>query len=124
LAEIVFAYVSGNGDAHAKNFSILQDQHGRWGPSPAYDLPSSQPYGDNTLALAVAGKRDGNVPGNRFVALGTGLGLPERAARRVVATIADAVDGWLPGLGGLPFDSARIKKLNRVVTRRQNMLRL
>jgi serine/threonine-protein kinase HipA len=124
LAEIVFAYVSGNGDAHAKNFSILQDQHGRWGPSPAYDLPSSQPYGDNTLALAVAGKRDGNVPGNRFVALGTGLGLPERAARRVVATIADAVDGWLPGLGGFPFDSARIKKLNSVVTRRQNMLRL
>lgn len=124
LGQIVFAYVTGNGDAHAKNFSILQDEHGRWGPSPAYDLPSSQPYGDHTLALSVAGKRDGNIPGKRFVELGKGLGLPERASRRVVTTIADEVDRWLPGLDVLPYDVGKVKDLRRVIKHRQEMLRL
>lgn len=123
LGQIVFAYVTGNGDAHAKNFSILQDEHGRWGPSPAYDVPSSQPYGDNTLALSVAGKRDGNIAGSKFVELGKGLGLPERAARSVVTTIADEVDRWLPGLDGLPYDAGKVKKLRSVIKRRREMLR-
>jgi len=124
LGQIVFAYVTGNGDAHAKNLSILQDEHGRWGPSPAYDVPSSQPYGDNTLALSVGGKRDGNIPGNTFVQLGRGLGLPERAARRMVTTIADEVDRWLPDLDRLPYDVGKVNKLRRVIQRRQEMLRL
>lgn len=123
LGQIAFAYVTGNGDAHAKNFSILQDEHGRWGPSPAYDLSSSQPYGDNTLALSVAGKRDANITGSAFVQLGTGLGLPDRAAHRVVRTIADEVDRWLPSLDELPYDVGRVNKLRRVIQHRQEMLR-
>lgn len=70
LTQATFAYVTGNGDAHAKNFSILQDKTGRWQPTPAYDLPSSQPYGDTTMALTLGGRRDGNLTGARFVALG------------------------------------------------------
>lgn len=123
LGQIVFAYVTGNGDAHAKNFSILQDEHGRWGPAPAYDLPSSQPYGDNTLALSVAGKRHGNITGSKFVQLGRALGLPERAAHRVVRTITDEVDHWLPGLDELPYDVGTINKLRRVIQHRNEMLR-
>jgi len=122
LAQVVFAYVTGNGDAHAKNFSILQDIHGRWGPVPAYDVPSSQPYGDNTLALSVAGKRDGNIPGQRYVDLGQELGLPERAARRVVGEVARAVDDWIDGISSLPFDPGRLHKLKKVIARRQQML--
>lgn len=122
LAQAVFAYVSCNGDAHAKNFSILQDTTGRWGPALAYDLPTSQPYGDNTLALSVAGKRDGNITGSRYVALGVGLGLPERAARRVVAEVAQRVDDWVGRLDELPFDRGRVLKLVKVVRRRQQML--
>lgn len=121
-AQSVFAYVTGNGDAHSKNFSILQDTLGRWGPEPAYDLPSSQPYGDNTLALSVAGKRDGNIPGQRYVDLGQQLGLPERAARRVVVEIARSVDEWIDGISSLPLDQGRLHKLKKVVARRQQML--
>lgn len=68
LAQVVFAYLSGNGDAHAKNVSVLRDSSGRWQPAPAYDLPSTRPYGDNTLALSVDSKRAG-ISGVRFVAL-------------------------------------------------------
>ncbi|GAB2737010.1 type II toxin-antitoxin system HipA family toxin [Nocardioides pakistanensis] len=122
LAQAVFAYVSCNGDAHAKNFSILQELSGRWAPAPAYDLPTSQPYGDHTLALSVTGKRDGNITGSRYVALGVELGLPERAARRVVAEVARQVDGWVDRLDELPFDQGRVRKLRQVVRRRQRLL--
>lgn len=123
VSHMVFAYVTGNGDAHAKNFSILADAHGRWGPAPAYDVPTSQPYGDNFLALSVAGKRDGNIPGRRFVELGVALGLNQTAARRAVDRIVDSVDLWLPGLGELPFDRGRLDKLRRVINRRRDLLR-
>jgi hypothetical protein len=33
-------------------------------------VPSSQPYGDSTMALSVGGKRDGNIARARWVALG------------------------------------------------------
>lgn len=122
LAQAVFAYLTGNGDAHAKNFSILQDQTGRWLPAPAYDLPSSQPYGDNTMALSVAGRRDGNITGSRYIALGEAIGLPGKAARRTVEVVAGAADTWIDGLGGLPFDAGRIAKLRKVVLRRQRLL--
>lgn len=122
LAQVVFAYVSGNGDAHAKNFSILQDRTGRWAPAPAYDVPSSQPYGDNTMALTVGGKRDGNLPRSRWVGLGVGLGLPERAAQRTVDSVAGAVDRWIDELDSLPFDAGRITKLRKVVRSRQQKL--
>ena len=122
LAQVVFAYVSGNGDAHAKNFSILQDGTGRWGPAPAYDVPSSQPYGDNTMALAVGGKRDGNIPRSQWVALGVHLGLPERAAQRTIDRIATAVDLWVDDLDQLPFDTGRLTKLSKVVRSRQQKL--
>jgi serine/threonine-protein kinase HipA len=123
LAQVTFAYLTGNGDAHAKNFSVLQDSSGRWQPTPAYDLPSSQPYGDTTMALSVADKRDGNIPGDRFVALGEALGVRPRAARNVVNRVASSVDVWADGLDELPFDKGRILKLKRVIGNRQKMLR-
>ena len=122
LAQVVFAYVSGNGDAHAKNFSVLQDRTGRWAPAPAYDVPSSQPYGDNTMALSVGGRRDGNISRDRWVALGVELGLPRRAAERTVDRVAGAVDLWVDDLDTLPFDRGRIAKLARVVRSRQQKL--
>ncbi|NYG59055.1 serine/threonine-protein kinase HipA [Nocardioides daedukensis] len=122
LRQAIFAYLTGNGDAHAKNFSVLADGSGRWAPSPAYDLPTSQPYGDNTLALRVAGKNDGNITGARYVELGQALGLPDRAARRAVRETALAVDGWIDELDELPFDAGVVRKLRRVISRRRSLL--
>jgi serine/threonine-protein kinase HipA len=82
----------------------------------------AQPYDDNTLALSVTGKRDGNIAGSRYVALGEELGLPTRAARRAVVEVAQAVDSWIDDLEELPFDQGRIAKLRKVVRRRQRLL--
>lgn len=122
LRQAVFAYLSGNGDAHAKNFSILADAEGRFAPAPAYDLPSSYPYGDTTLALSVGGRRDGNLTGAGFLGLGQALGLPERAARRAVRETARAADGWIDEVAALPFDRSVTNKLRRVVQHRQRLL--
>lgn len=124
LAQIAFAYLTGNGDAHAKNFSIVQDGGGRWRPSPAYDLPSSQPYGDTTMALPIGGRTDGNISGAAFVALAEGLGVRPRAARSIIDRIADSADAWIDALDDLPFDRGIVQKLARVVRHRQGMLRL
>lgn len=123
LAQIVFAYLTGNGDAHAKNFSIIQDQTGRWQSTPAYDLPSSQPYGDSTLALSVNGRRDGNISGAHFVALAEHLGVRDRAARAIIGRVADSADTWIGELDVLPFDGGILHKLARVIRHRQELLR-
>lgn len=122
LRQATFAYLTGNGDAHAKNFSVVADAGGRFGPAPAYDLPSSYPYGDTTLALSVDGVRDGNLTGARFRALGAALGLPEKAAARAVVETAQAADGWLDEVDGLPFDQGVNSKLKRVIAHRQRLL--
>ncbi len=122
LGQLVFAYLSGNGDAHAKNFSVLQDPSGEWLPSPAYDLPSSQSYGDTTMALSLGGRRSGDYEGRDFVALGSALGLPETATRKLVKSQAERVDAWLPLLEQLPFDPGEVHELGRVVRYRRDRL--
>ncbi len=123
LAQAVFAYLTGNGDAHAKNFSVLQGSAGRWQPAPAYDLPSSQPYGDTTMALTVDGKRDGNITRARYLALAEHLGVRERAASVIIDRVAASADVWLDSLGTLPFDPGTLHKLERVIRHRQELLR-
>lgn len=121
LRQLAFCYLTGNGDAHAKNFAVLQGPEGEWRPTPAYDLPSSQPYGDSTLAMSVNG-RTSDVGGGDLVALGATLGLPETAVRKAVRQVCASADLWLPDLGGLPFGRDTLRKLRRVVDHRRRRL--
>lgn len=119
--QVVFAYLSGNGDGHAKNFSVVRDLTGRWAPAPAYDVPSTQPYGDGTLALSVAGRRDG-VTGARFVELAEQVGVRERAARTILLQVADSADDWLDRIGEVPLDPGKLKKIKKFILNRQRLL--
>lgn len=78
-----FAWLTGNGDLHAKNVSMVQDPRAGWVIAPVYDIPSTVVYGDKTLAMAIDGKRTG-ISRRHFMGWATGLGLPERAAAKVV----------------------------------------
>jgi len=121
IAQLAFSIVTGNGDAHAKNFSVLQRPDGEWRVSPAYDVPSSQPYGDTTLAMSVNGRRS-DVGARDLLALGHELGLAEPAGRRVLRSTVGAVDAWLPLIDDMPYDLARRRKLTRVVAQRRSRL--
>src|SRR5688572_16526412 len=81
--QVAFAWLSGNGDLHAKNVSMVQQPHGEWSVAPVYDIPSTVVYGDKTLALTLGGKRSG-ISRKHFLGWATALGLPDRTAAQVV----------------------------------------
>jgi serine/threonine-protein kinase HipA len=122
VRQFAFAYLTANGDAHAKNFSIVQRLDGEWRVSPAYDLPSTQPYGDHTTALPILDKTDEPIGRADFVALGTGAGVPARATEKLLDDLVERVELWLPGLDALPFDARTIHKLRRAIEYRRDRL--
>ena len=122
LQQIALAWLTGNGDLHAKNLSVVQAD-GEWRVSPLYDLPSTLPYGDTTMALSLAGRTSG-LSRRKLLTFAAGLGLPTRAAERaldeVVAATGDLVAQWDAGV--LPFDAQVVRTLHRVLTRRRREL--
>lgn len=120
--QLVFAIVTGNGDLHAKNLSIV-DRDGEWRVAPAYDLPSSAPYGDRSLGLALGGSREGQVSRRRLLAAARTLGLPERAALLTLDDLLDRLESVPDQLDRLPFDDRRIADLRRLMRSRLRLLR-
>jgi serine/threonine-protein kinase HipA len=112
--QAAFAWLSGNGDLHAKNVSMVQQPHGEWSIAPVYDIPSTVVYGDKTLALTIGGKRNG-ISRKHFVGWAIGLGLTERTAVQAVELALKAAGPLLADLeagtafaptnddGGSPF---------------------
>lgn len=123
LRQAAFAYLSCNGDAHAKNFSIRQLASGEWRVAPAYDLPSSHPYGDTTMALAINGRTREDIGRDDFVALGAEVGLTARIVERSLDELCERVDLWIDGVLDLPFDPWVVRKLQRAIEYRRGLLR-
>jgi serine/threonine-protein kinase HipA len=90
--------------------------------SPVYDVPSSYPYGDATMALSIGGRSGDDFGADDFRTLGRGLGVAERAAPSVLADLCGRCDLWLPQLDALPFDRGKITKLRHVVAHRRTRL--
>lgn len=68
-----FSYLIGNGDLHAKNISLLQDQF-----SPCYDILCTSIYSDQKMALMMDGKNE-NLKLKSFVDFGFRNGLPKKS---------------------------------------------
>jgi serine/threonine-protein kinase HipA len=102
--QVCFAWLTGNGDQHAKNLSILMSDDGEWLVSPAYDLPSTVVYGDKTLALTIGG-RDRGLSRRHLLDLAAAVGLPDRSATAVLDGLLESLDGLEVSLrgGALPF---------------------
>jgi serine/threonine-protein kinase HipA len=88
-----FSYMVGNGDLHAKNVSLIRKPDGRWVPSPAYDIVSTLPYGNviagaDAMALALADEALGRFEMGDFIEFGLRFGIPERATRKAVTSLA------------------------------------
>ena len=122
LRWVAFAYVTCNGDLHAKNMAVGERRDGTYRVTPAYDLPASYPYGDLTMALSVNGKRREDIARSDLLALAAALRVPERAAAKVVDDVVARVDAWLPGLAELPFDPGVLTKWRRAIGYRARQL--
>ena len=103
--QLVFAWLTGDGDVHAKNLSVVSEPGGEWRLAPAYDLPSTMVYGDLTMALPIGGRRDGLTRAH-WMEFAREVGLAARAAQRVLDELLEATaslgDDLLAGV--LPFD--------------------
>jgi serine/threonine-protein kinase HipA len=123
LRQFAFAYLTCNGDAHAKNFSVVRTPAGdEWRPTPAYDLPSSYVYGDHTMALPLNEKSREDLGRADFLALGAAVGVRPAAVDRALDGLCEATDSWIDGVAQLPFDPGVLRKLRRAIEYRRGRL--
>ncbi|PVZ53152.1 type II toxin-antitoxin system HipA family toxin [Arthrobacter sp. H-02-3] len=107
--QFVFAWLTGNGDLHAKNLAVLGDGPGRT-IAPVFDVPCTLLYGDETLALPVSGKTR-NLKARHWAEFAATLGLPPRAAASANRT-ALAAAGTVR-LEDLPFTGSPLRGAQR-----------
>ena len=84
--QFVYAWLTGNGDLHAKNLSIVENRKGQYELSPIYDIPSTAPYGDKSMALLLSGKKDG-LSRRRFLTFAHNIGVSSRVAENVLEEV-------------------------------------
>lgn len=93
---LVFAWWSGNGDMHLKNFSLLVDEAGLVRLTPAYDLVCTRLVIENDpLALPVMGKKD-NIGRGLWLKFAEYCQLSERIASRVLDAQSGALTKAIP----------------------------
>lgn len=118
--QLCLAWLTGNGDVHAKKVSVLAEPSGEWRISPAYDLPSTVPYGDPGMALSLGGRTTG-LSRRALLAFGVAAGIPARAAEtalgQALAATAGVVDDVQSGV--IPFPPAAAKKCAATLRRRR-----
>ncbi len=90
LRAVALDVLLGNGDAHAKNFSILHEPSGALRMAPLYDLMSTLHYGDNRLALYIDGvQRIDRISGRRLINEATRWGLNRGKAADIIRDLAE-----------------------------------
>ncbi|MCZ9883004.1 type II toxin-antitoxin system HipA family toxin [Arthrobacter sp. B2a2-09] len=117
--QFVFAWLTGNGDLHAKNLSILGGQHAGFVMAPIYDIPSTLLYGDDSLALPVSGKTK-NLKAKHWADFAASIGLPQRAAISA-NTLALSASGKA-SLEDLPFTGSPLRGAQRELRFRRGEL--
>lgn len=113
--QFLFAWLTGNGDLHAKNISILGGATG-YAVAPVYDVPCTLLYGDDTLVLSIAGRTKG-LKARRWTEFAESIRLPERAAamvNRIALAAAAGVD-----LAALPADGSPVRGAERELRHRR-----
>lgn len=104
--QFVFAWLTGNGDLHAKNLSILGGRHGGFAMAPICDIPCTLLYGDDSLALPVSGKTK-NLKAKHWADFAASIGLPQRAATAANALALSA--SGKAKLEDLPFTGSPLR---------------
>ena len=122
LRQFTFSYAIGNGDLHAKNVSVYNEPDGVWSVTPAYDLLSTFPYGDDRMALQFEG-RDMKITGTMFSAFAARYGLAPRVIDRIIDEVVAGVESLLPSLSDIGFDGDRTERLERAISARLAQLR-
>lgn len=135
LRIVVFNYLVANGDAHLKNFSLIESDQGDYVLAPAYDLMCTALHiDDNSLAL-----HDGLYKGDReeksylnfgtytreaFIVFGEKAGIKRAIAERIVDEVMKGTLASLALIDRSFLSGEAKKKYTDIIGERFNMLRL
>lgn len=113
LSAVTLNTLIGNGDAHAKNFSLLHDRSGALRLAPLYDLLSTFVYGDRRLAMRIdTVQRTDRVTGERILNEAVSWGMSRTTAAATVsdllARLPAAVEQATAETPGVPDDLLRM----------------
>ena len=123
VLQVAFAWMIGNGDMHAKNYSLQWRPDGIIAATPVYDIVSTLAYPLNqNMALRLDG-RDANFALRYFVEFAERFGVPERLAARRVGDMVGRSEPALADLSSIGYDEATTKRLNNEIHRRMETLR-
>lgn len=118
---IVFNFLFSNGDAHAKNFSLLETSSGDFHLAPAYDLLNTRLHIPDEPVFALQrglfrentiGK-DGAVTGKEFLEFGIRIGIPPGRVRKELEFFCSK-ENEVNSLINRSFLSENLKKLYRM----------
>jgi serine/threonine-protein kinase HipA len=91
LRLLVLHVLVGNGDAHAKNYSLVHEPSGVLRLAPAYDVMSTLFYGDDRLAMYIDDvQRTEQVTGPRLVNEAASWGLSRSRASEMIGLVLEA----------------------------------
>jgi serine/threonine-protein kinase HipA len=125
VSQIAFSWIVGNGDFHAKNFSLQwRPDDGLVAPTPVYDIVSSLPYRglDQHMALKLDG-RDGRLRGRFLVEFAERFGVPAVLTRRRVGTLIERAAPRLDAAADIGFDTPTSERLVNEMHRRIETLK-
>ncbi|GAA1267614.1 hypothetical protein GCM10009589_21030 [Arthrobacter pascens] len=108
--QFLFAWLTGNGDLHAKNVAVLGGRGKVFSAAPIYDVPCTLLYGDDTMALPLAGKTK-NLRSRHWAEFADSIGLPVRAAASANSIALAAAAGI--DLDVLPFGGSVLRGSQR-----------
>jgi len=99
---VVFNFLFSNGDAHIKNFSLLETPDGDFKLAPAYDLINTSLHlPDDTIFALRKGlfkeRNQTNLPmeittGKTFIEFGKRIGLPEKTVKKEIERFCDTYE--------------------------------
>jgi len=124
VEQIAFSWIIGNGDMHAKNYSVhwLQAEQ-LVVPTPVYDLVSTIPYPlDQHMALKLDG-RNANLRGRFLVEFASRFGVPERMSIRRLSELCDRVANHIDDVSLIGFDDRTTGRLAVEMNKRLETLR-
>ena len=114
--QFLYAWLTGNGDVHAKNISLLKTPEKGWHVSPMYDVPNSWVYFKDDMALSV-NSRVKNLKKRDWDALAHCAGIPEKMQRSLHKTALKAAAGVL--WDRLPFTGSQRYGVERELSHRR-----
>jgi serine/threonine-protein kinase HipA len=122
--QAAFSWIVGNGDFHAKNFSLQwRPEEGLVAPTPVYDIVSSLPYRrlDPRMALRID-SRVSNLQGRFLVDFAARFGVPESLTRRHVNALIDRVRPHLGSVVDIGYGAEVSDRVLAEMSRRMDVL--